>query len=87
MDKKEKHIKENESRARHEEEMRKEGAYSTPDEISESLPAEGKNHKRSDTHKTNRLWLWLGILILVFILLYWLFTIGIFEDITGYFNG
>lgn len=53
----------------------------------QSLTADGKNRKRSDTRKTNRLWLWLGVLILVIILIYWLFTIGMFEDMTGVSNG
>lgn len=87
MDTKERHIKENESRERHEEELKKEKAYATPDEIADSMPADAKNRKRADTGKTNRLWLWLGILILIFILIWWLYTIGTFEDLAGYFNG
>lgn len=87
MDTKEKHIKENESRARHEAELEKEHAYGTPEQISESMPAEGKNHKRSDTGKVNRLWLWLGVICLILILIWWLFSMGIFEDYLGVFNG
>ncbi len=74
MDKKEKHVKENRK-------------YETPDQIAGSMPAEGKNEKRNSTGRTNRLWLWLGVIVLIFILIYWLFAIGTFEDIIGYFNG
>lgn len=87
MDTKERHIRENESKARREAELEKEHAYATPDQIAESMPAEGKVRKNEGKSKSNRLWLWLGILILVFILLYWLFAIGTFEDLIGYFNG
>lgn len=61
--------------------------YQTPDQIAESMPAKGKNRKREDSVKTNRLWIWLGIIVLIFILLYWLFAVGTFEDLIGYFNG
>lgn len=43
--------------------------------------------KRHDTRKTNRLWLWLGVIVLVFILLFWLFAIGTFGDLVNWFNG
>lgn len=74
MNQKEKHVKEN-------------GGYETPDQIAGSMPAEGKNHKRHDTVKTNKLWMWLGIIVLIFILIYWLFAVGTFEDMLGVFNG
>lgn len=77
MDNREKHVRENKGRAE----------YETPDEVAGSMPAEGKNRKRKNTSKTNRLWLWLGVIVLIFILIYWLFAIGTFEDIMGYFNG
>lgn len=57
------------------------------EEIANSLPAEGKNKKRNSTVKTNKLWLWLGVVVLIFIILYWLFAIGTFEDFLGIFNG
>ena len=75
MDTKERHVRENE------------GRYETPDQIAESMPANGKNRKRRSSARTNRLWLWLGIIVLIFILIYCLFAIGTFEDIIGYFNG
>ena len=74
MNEKERHVRENKP-------------YETPDQIAGSMPAEGKNHKRKDTVRTNRLWMWLGIIVLIFILLYWLFAVGTFEDMLGVFNG
>lgn len=82
MDKKEKHVMENESI--HQREAHR---HSEAGQAARSLPAEGRRRKRESTRKTNRLWLWLGVLILIFILIYWLFTIGLFEDMMGYFNG
>lgn len=77
MDRKEKHVYENEKREE----------YVNSDQISRSMPAEGRERKRENTRKINKLWLWLGVLILVFILLWWLFTMGVFGDMTGFFNG
>ncbi len=51
------------------------------------LLANGKNRKNNGTQKVNKLWLWLGIIVLIFILFYWLWTIGLFEDIVGVTNG
>lgn len=73
MDSKEKHIKENES--------------ANADLIANSMKAEGRNRHRESTRKINRLWLWLGVLILIAILLYWIFSIGILGDLTDSFNG
>ncbi len=73
MDSKEKHIREHES--------------ADADMIAESMRAEGRERKRENTRKINRLWLWFGVLILIAILLYWLFSIGIIGDATGSFNG
>ena len=73
MDSKEKHIRENE--------------HVDADMIADSLRAQGKNRKRESTRKINRLWLWRGVLILVAILLYWIFSIGLIGDATGSFNG
>ena len=81
MDTKERHVRENENGARRERD------FETADQIAESMPAEERNKGRHHTEKTNRLWLWLGVIVLIFILLYWLFSIGIFEDLVGYFNG
>ena len=35
----------------------------------------------------SRLWVWLGVLVLIFIILYWLFAIGTFGDLANWFNG
>ncbi|MDE6144043.1 MAG: hypothetical protein K2F94_08225 [Muribaculaceae bacterium] len=57
------------------------------DMIADSLKAEGRNRKRENTRKINRLWLWLGVLVLIAILLYWLFSIGIIGSLNDSFNG
>ncbi|MBD5330028.1 MAG: hypothetical protein HDS03_09175 [Bacteroides sp.] len=51
--------------------------------------AEARRRERSDvrTRKMNRLWMWLGVVILVFLLLVWIFGIGTFEDLMNVFNG
>lgn len=85
MDTQEKHIRDNANEARRE--ARMENNHLTPDQIADSLPAGGKNRKNGNTRKTNRLWLWLGIIVLIFILIYWLFTIGMFDALTGAANG
>ncbi|MDE5850590.1 MAG: hypothetical protein K2H38_10640 [Muribaculaceae bacterium] len=55
---------------------------------------EGKNLRKNRQNdddiqpsRTNRLWVWLGVLVLIFILLYWLFAIGTFGDLANWFNG
>lgn len=57
------------------------------DLVAEKLKAEGKERKRNNTRRINNWWLWFGVLILIFILIWWLWTMGIFGDMTGYFNG
>ena len=46
------------------------------DLIGKELEAKDKEHKREDTRKLNRLWLWLGVLILIAILLWFIFFLG-----------
>lgn len=46
-----------------------------------------RDNDQIDTPRTNRLWVWLGVLVLIFILLYWLFAIGTFGDLANWFNG
>lgn len=58
-----------------------------PDEKAQELRAEGNMRRNEGKNKSNKLWLWLGVIILIFILVYWLFSIGIFEDMTGVSNG
>ncbi len=54
---------------------------------------EGKNLQESRKNNDlgpqggSRLWVWLGVLVLIFILLYWLFAIGTFGDLANWFNG
>lgn len=78
MDRKERHIRENEGADRN---------NGREDLIAESLTAAGRDRKRNNTRRTNRLWIWLGVLVLIIILLWWLFSIGMFEDMTGVING
>lgn len=82
MDTKDKDIRKEENELRREERERH-----IPDLEAQRVLADGKDRRRNGTKRTNKLWLWLGILILVFILLYWLFTIGIFDSLTGAANG
>ncbi len=56
-------------------------------EEAQRLRADGKERKNNGTRKVNRLWLWFGVLILIFILLWWLYSIGTFEALTGVTNG
>ena len=56
------------------------------DMIARSMEAEQKDKQREKTRRMNKLWLWLGVLILVAILLWWIFSIGFFEDTTGVTN-
>lgn len=53
----------------------------------EELLAEGKRRKRNGIRRRNNFWLWFGVLILIFILIWWLWTMGIFGDAIGSFNG
>lgn len=79
MDNREKHIRENEGH-RHDE-----GIHS--DMIADSLRAESKDRNRKDTTRINKIWLWLGVLILIAILIWWLFTYVIAFDVAGDENG
>lgn len=85
MDTKEKHIAENERRAEHRREM-EDKAYEAM-KTADSLKQEGKIRKKTGGIVSSRLWLWLGVLVLIFILLYWLFAIGTFGDLADWFNG
>ncbi len=60
----------------------------------EEMRRAGKNTEENRQNKNdgvqqngNRLWVWLGVLVLIFILLYWLFAIGTFGDLANWFNG
>lgn len=54
--------------------------------IAKSMEAEEKNKERQHTRNLNKLWIWLGVMFLVAILLWWIFSIGFFEDTSGYTN-
>lgn len=66
---------------------RKESHEELINQEAERLRAEGKVRRNNGTRRVNRMWLWLGVLILIFILVYWLFSIGTFEAILGTTNG
>ena len=57
------------------------------DLIADKLRADGKERKRRNTRRINNWWLWFGVIILIFLLVWWLWTMGIFGDMTGSFNG
>ena len=57
------------------------------DLIADKLRADGIERKRKNTRRINNWWLWFGVIILIFILVWWLWTIGIFGDMSGSFNG
>ena len=56
------------------------------DLISRSMEAEQKDKERTHTRRLNKLWIWLGVLFLIAILLWWIFSIGFFEDTSGFTN-
>ncbi|MBD5189940.1 MAG: TMEM208 family protein [Bacteroidales bacterium] len=49
--------------------------------------AEQRKRKNESTRKMNKLWMWLGVVILIFILLFWIFGIGTQEAVDGIDNG
>lgn len=59
----------------------------------EEMRRAGKNlqeSRRQDDdvpQRSNRLWMWLGALVLIFLIIYWLFAIGTFGDLADWFNG
>ena len=70
---------ERETRHKHED-------HDNADMIARSMEAEQKDRQREKTRRMNKLWIWLGGLFLVAILLWWIFSIGFFEDTTGVTN-
>ncbi len=38
-------------------------------------------------NNAKKIWLWIGIIVLIGILLYWLFSIDILESMSGSING
>ncbi|MDE6479358.1 MAG: hypothetical protein K2L45_03735 [Muribaculaceae bacterium] len=59
----------------------------------EEMRRAGKNLQESrqqnddGVQRSNRLWVWLGALVLIFLIIYWLFAIGTFGDLANWFNG
>lgn len=51
------------------------------------LKEEGRKRKMAGTKRSNNLWIWFGVIVLVFIIVYWLFAIGTFGDLQNWFNG
>ncbi|MDE5880746.1 MAG: hypothetical protein K2L34_01850 [Muribaculaceae bacterium] len=64
-------------------ENKQENGSVNSDLIADSLRVDARNRRRDNTAKNNRLWLWLGILVLVAILLYALFSMGLFESMSS----
>lgn len=66
-------------------EMRREGEVKKEERLKKA------EERQPDTEiagsKSSRLWLWLGVIVLIFILIYWLFAIGTFGDLQDWFNG
>ena len=60
--------------------------HDNADLIARSMEAEQKDRQREKTRRMNKLWIWLGVLFLVAILLWWIFSIGFFEDTSGVTN-
>ena len=57
------------------------------DQVANGMRANRREKHENHTRKMNRLWMWLGVVILIFILLFWIFGIGTAEDIMGTTNG
>ena len=49
------------------------------DLIADKLRADGKERKRRNTRRINNWWLWFGVIILIFLLVWWLWTMGSFN--------
>jgi len=51
------------------------------------LRERARERRKNTVRKMNNWWLWFGVLVLIVILVWWLFSLGIFEDSTGIING
>ena len=63
-------------------ENKKENGSVNADLIADSLRVDAKKRRNENVAKNNRMWLWLGILVLVAILLYATFSMGLFEGMS-----
>lgn len=52
-----------------------------------SLRKRAQERRKNTVEKMNIRWLWFGVLVLIVILVWWLFSMGIFEDSAGIANG
>lgn len=43
--------------------------------------------KNSNSNKSRKIWLAVGAIVLIIVLLFWLYSIGTFEDVIGVSNG
>lgn len=56
-------------------------------EQAHKLKREAEERKKNTVRKMNNWWLWFGVLILIVILVWWLFSMGLAEDSAGIING
>lgn len=52
-----------------------------------NVEKERQNKEEVGPQRSSRLWVWLGVLAMIFLILYWLFYIGTFGDLADWFNG
>ena len=57
------------------------------EEAERMAKAQKKMRENESKRRSNKVWMWLGVVILIFILLFWIFDIGTWEDLMGIFNG
>ena len=58
-----------------------------PSNQAHELRHEAYERKQKTIRKMNNWWLWFGVLVLVAILIWWLFSMGLAEDAMGFING
>lgn len=58
-----------------------------PVDQAHELKREAQERRQKTIRKMNNWWLWFGVLVLVAILIWWLFSMGLAEDATGVING
>lgn len=61
--------------------------FEAPVEQAHELKRQAEERKNKTIRKMNNWWLWFGVLVLVAILIWWLFSMGLAEDATGVING
>ncbi|MDE5869948.1 MAG: hypothetical protein K2H18_06920, partial [Muribaculaceae bacterium] len=53
------------------------------EEAERMAKAQKKMRENESKRRSNKVWMWLGVVILIFILLFWIFDIGTWEDLMG----